>query len=791
MAGYEGYASYGTPADNAQRLAAAQLQEGSSSAPIASKWQGVARLANALMGGIGERQAMQSWQQSMARTTDPATWRYTSDGGAASPGAAALGGAMAPPPQAGAAPAAPPSPMGPPQQSMIPNNAAGGQAPGVVGTGVPGGMDPNLLAAMQGQKGVQVASNDPNFMPSFPQPSPDKGQTGDVAGYIAQRAQQMGIDPNVALRVAGHEGLKAFSPNAPDRGGDGGSSFGPFQLHYGGVNPSMPHGGMGDDFTAATGLDARDPATWKQQIDFSLQHAKQNGWGAWMGAKAEGITGFDGIGAPGRGGDNGGSSFLHSSVAGPGAPSNLGGGASGPGQAQMHPNFEALKSIIMNPYSDPQVRQAAIGMIQQSQMPQVQWIDIPNSNTKIGVDRYGRPIPGMQIQGPHKQSVVDAGTDLLGVKHQGIFDEQTGAVKPIEMNGGQTGSQGGALPPPGGGGAPPSIAPGNIPPPNPAWTPQGGQQGPAGASQAPAGAQVGQGQPGAAPGAPGAYPSQASFDQRLAAQQQNWMATLTPKYGPEAAGQVAQLAKNYLSGSQALPNGTAQAKPLEQLAWNLATQADPTLRQQRYATMQSFSPGTGGNDDKTVLYGRAAIAHSSNARSISDQLAEGQSNTPIIGPIINWAKNEFKNQGDAADYEAKARTAFNEVNKAYVGGPGTAEERELPAELKANANPEVRTRYWAALGQQLQDKITKMQEGYHNGAGNVPDFPLLNADDQGNLQRMEDLGKWAKGGKPQDTRAQEPGNGRGIPEVSEQEYNQLPSGAHYRVPGQSKVMVKP
>lgn len=123
-----------------------------------------------------------------------------------------------------------------------------------------------------------------------------RGANPDVVAYIRQKAQELGVDPEVALRVAGHEGLRAFDPNKPDGGGDGGSSFGPFQLHYGGVNPSMPNAGLGDDFTAATGLNARNSSTWRAQVDFALQHARQHGWGAWMGARAEGITGMTGIG---------------------------------------------------------------------------------------------------------------------------------------------------------------------------------------------------------------------------------------------------------------------------------------------------------------------------------------------------------------------------------------------------------------------------------------------------------------------------------------------------------------
>lgn len=116
--------------------------------------------------------------------------------------------------------------------------------------------------------------------------------TGDVAEMIRQAAIARGIDPNVAVRVAQSEGLHGYT-------GDKGTSFGPFQLHYGGLQPgALGKPGMGDDFTKATGLDARDPATVQQQIAFALDAAKRNGWGAWYGAAKVGIGQWDGITRP-------------------------------------------------------------------------------------------------------------------------------------------------------------------------------------------------------------------------------------------------------------------------------------------------------------------------------------------------------------------------------------------------------------------------------------------------------------------------------------------------------------
>jgi hypothetical protein len=117
----------------------------------------------------------------------------------------------------------------------------------------------------------------------------------EVLAYVRQRAAELGIDPNVAEAVSRSEALNVFDPNKPDLGGDDRSSFGPFQLHYGGLSKKMPRPGLGDAFTKATGLHASDPSTWRQQVDFALNTAKQDGWRQWMGAANTGIGRWAGI----------------------------------------------------------------------------------------------------------------------------------------------------------------------------------------------------------------------------------------------------------------------------------------------------------------------------------------------------------------------------------------------------------------------------------------------------------------------------------------------------------------
>lgn len=115
----------------------------------------------------------------------------------------------------------------------------------------------------------------------------------DVDNYINQTATRLGINPNIAVQISqGERGARSGGWI-----GDQGSSFGPYNLHYGGISRQNPDSGLGDTFTQRTGLNARDIAnTWKQQIDFALTWAKQvSGWQPFHAAQKLGYGVWDGI----------------------------------------------------------------------------------------------------------------------------------------------------------------------------------------------------------------------------------------------------------------------------------------------------------------------------------------------------------------------------------------------------------------------------------------------------------------------------------------------------------------
>jgi hypothetical protein len=112
-----------------------------------------------------------------------------------------------------------------------------------------------------------------------------------MSAFIRAEASRLGINPDIALRVARSEGLGGFT-------GDAGSSFGAFQLHRGGIAPGGNRvSGLGDDFLRDTGLDPSNPANERQTITYALQKARQLGWAPFHGAARAGVGNWEGIGS--------------------------------------------------------------------------------------------------------------------------------------------------------------------------------------------------------------------------------------------------------------------------------------------------------------------------------------------------------------------------------------------------------------------------------------------------------------------------------------------------------------
>jgi hypothetical protein len=133
-------------------------------------------------------------------------------------------------------------------------------------------------------------------MPTLAQPVSWSGQANDpnaVAALVYQKAQEIGVDPNLALGIAYNEGLNKNTLGNPTYGNKDarGYSFGPFQLYSGSPDPNnIRPGGMAYEFVQAYG-EPPSAANVDKQIEFSLQRMKERGTGAWYAVRDRGGEG--------------------------------------------------------------------------------------------------------------------------------------------------------------------------------------------------------------------------------------------------------------------------------------------------------------------------------------------------------------------------------------------------------------------------------------------------------------------------------------------------------------------
>ena len=116
-----------------------------------------------------------------------------------------------------------------------------------------------------GRTGQAVSQQLSRFTPTQAAPTTTGGPVNpnptpaEVRAYITESAAARGIDPNIALRVANSEGGFEAARRGTFKTG---SSWWPFQLHYGGAGYENLGNvaGMGNAFTKETGLRA-----WRSQ----------------------------------------------------------------------------------------------------------------------------------------------------------------------------------------------------------------------------------------------------------------------------------------------------------------------------------------------------------------------------------------------------------------------------------------------------------------------------------------------------------------------------------------------
>jgi hypothetical protein len=765
-----------------QQLAQAMIDQGTSSAPIASPWQGAAQLAKAMTGALMNRQANQAQQLGQASGAADNSNYLNSIGVFNDPGQ--LNG---------------PSTPGRTTPALQQNDAINDAI-----SDAPGGPNSNaaILAALAASRGGQPPSVGGGLAAGSPPsngnaalaaavaggaPAPAGGAGLDpqaVSAYVAQAAQQRGINPTVAGAILGGE-----SSNGRGYVGDKGSSFGPLQLHYGNIAPgALSHPGLGDAFTAATGLDARDPSTWKQQIDFALDQAKTGGWGPWATTRDKlGYSNFTGIGS----GAPSSPAYTNPSPAAP-ASAAIDTATTGRTWAQVqadaaagdaaHNNYNAIPSpapalgainaatgyggptataadgsavptnaqgYAIDPSTGRPTQQGAGAPSAASPSPS----PVPAVGTMSGQPAAPAPAPAAPSPAPAPQSGMGGSgfhpdvASALNILNdpwaspamQQMAQQMISAQMPTPptygvIGKGADGSESyGWIYPKGPNG--PHVTDSNGNPVNPGQggynisSSPGGTSPPQGASLPVAGAPapvVGAGTP--QPQGNGAkipnLPAIGATPEGL-----TWLSSVAGGGGNQAM--VARKALAIINGQAQFPDGsgTGPTKSFDIAVADAVLKAAPgysaTLAASRAKAISEFQDKSTPNSRGGLVQNmNTAIGHLSDLSDLSEALPTNSDSTALPNALVNSAKSVLSqgpNAAGLARYNQAKAIVTEEVTKFYQGGSGTEGDRDaMIAKLSADASPSERRAGIDAISKLIQTKGTEIQRDWHQ-ATSAPD----------------------------------------------------------------------
>ena len=651
---------------------------------------------------------------------------------------------------------------------------------------------PGLLSRMFGGTDASSPAMAPPTLPAAPTPSPTASpgagspSMSGLMSYVGQAAQQRGIDPMTAIRVAMSEGGASGGYGASGTG-DSGSSFSPFQLHYGGVaGGGNSVAGLGDDFTANTGLDARDPANAKAAIDFALDHAAQNGWSAFHGAAKAGLAPFAGINQS----PSAGSPPAMAYTGGQPAPSSAGMAPAPPGpQGAQQPG--------------PMPAATASGVVPNGAM------SIPNGGGQMPSQASGGPTGpgapagapisgpgGLTLQGGLTAASLGAMIANPATRAQGLALWQGALTRTYNFANGPEGSGVVLREDPRTGTATPVFQ-------APIKTEQGTTlydpttrapvfQAPPKLEHGPVGRDPNTGQdiygsinPQTGTGTPFAQPAgtgQGAVDPNLHGA--DFLKTLPP----QLAGPVQAIAE----GRFPLPSGQSANSPQAQRIRSAVLQYKPdfdvTDTAARAETRKDFASGTMAN---TITAGNTALHH---LGLLSDA---GEALTASQVPLFNAAGQKIESIGGAntagKQYDASLTAVSEELTKFYRNTGGTESDiNQAKALMSADQSPAQRRAGIAQVANLLQGKVTALQSRWHQGMGpGAADYPLIQPDAADSFARIQS--RWpasAAGGAPSNapvgplptaSPVVAPANAGAMPTITDPaEARKLPSGTKFR-----------
>lgn len=267
---------------------------------------------------------------------------------------------------------------------------------------------------------------------------------------------------------------------------------------------------------------------------------------------------------------------------------------------------------------------------------------------------------------------------------------------------------------------------------------------------------------------------------------------------PARAAQVKALA----DGRMPFPSGAALRSGPNRLLLQQVAQYDPEFNAMDYTSRaKTRNDFTSGKSAQNITAINTTIGHFGSLLKAGDALNNiGESIIPGVqsaNAIKNWVN---ANRGDprVVEFEAAKDAVTRELTRVFRGSSGNvADIKDWEKTISQAMSPEQLHSGISKGVELLSSRLDAMQDQYKRGMGSSKDvtellspkaketLALLPGGDQIAPNPISDrkdvAAPIAKAAIPK---------GGGL-EVTEEEYNKLPSGAAYRVPGNPKVMFKP
>lgn len=277
----------------------------------------------------------------------------------------------------------------------------------------------------------------------------------------------------------------------------------------------------------------------------------------------------------------------------------------------------------------------------------------------------------------------------------------------------------------------------------------------------------------------------------------------------------AALVRGYAEGRVPFPGSFSLRSPYWQKMVADITQFDPTFDAVNYnARSTTRKDFTAGKSAQNITSIDTAIGHLGTLAKAADGLENRWS--PTWNTVANFLESETGDPRVVRFNTAKQAVA-DELTRAFRGTGGNVSDiKDWEKNLNSSNSPEQLHAAVAQAVELLASRINAIGEQYRRGMGTTADVTeLLTPAAKRTLaalpngeQILNDVGMRRAGTRGEPAAApsaastppvanapsagappsQSPG---AAPEVTEEQYNQLPSGSAYRVPGNPRVMYKP